>query len=698
MSGAHRQSFSGDAERRLGKTNMITRCLAGAAFGLISATAATSALAAQEQVTRYPAAYFANAQPYSAFDMIARLPGFAFDGGDSDVRGLSGATGNVLIDGQRLTGKSESLEAVLRRIPAQSVVRIELIRAGAPGVDMQGRGLLANVVRLQETTTRGRLEGANAFHPRGITAPRLAGELSRRRGDRVLELSGSIGRSVDDEKGEGPLLWTNPDGTSRRDAVYREDKGARTAQATAGYERRALGGKLRLDANLSDEKTRADIRETERAPSPSVEDVVEREHVQESEVGGRLERPVSASWSLEAQALRHASRTRAADRSITGAGAGAETSETRLSSQAAETIARVLLRRDGAVITVELGGEAALNRLDSRSALEENGLPITLPSANVRVEERRGEAVATVTWRARRTLTIEAGARVEVSDLSQAGDSQLEKHFLYPKPRLLVTWARDERRQLRLELERRVGQLDFEDFVSSTSLTSDTVTAGNPDLEPDKTWRLAASWEQRFGRAGAIVLTARHDEITDAIDRVPIVGPGYAFDAPGNIGHATRDEITINLSLPLDALAPGGLFKADVTARRSRVVDPATGVRRGLSDQPSVEGALHFTQDLPARRMRWGVDAVLGEEKKEYRFDEVRTDRVAARWSAFVETRPAPAWNLRLEVDNLTSGKVDRRRERYAGLRGAAPLKRIETRSMDHGAFAGVILQRSFGG
>jgi hypothetical protein len=70
-------------------------------------------------ITVYPAAYFADAQPYSAFDMLARLPGFDFDGGDSDVRGFSGATGNVLIDGQRPTGKSESLEAILRRIPAR---------------------------------------------------------------------------------------------------------------------------------------------------------------------------------------------------------------------------------------------------------------------------------------------------------------------------------------------------------------------------------------------------------------------------------------------------------------------------------------------------------------------------------------------------------------------------------------------------
>jgi outer membrane receptor protein involved in Fe transport len=510
----------------------------------------------------------------------------------------------------------------------------------------------------------------------------------------MLELSALIGRTVDDEKGEGPRLWTRPDGALQREAFYREDKGARAAEATIGYERQVLNGKLRLDANLKTKKTRADIVETERAPDPSVQTVIERETLEEVELGGRFERSLWSRWTLQTQALRHVTRTRAGDHAVEGT----QTSASRLASVGGETIARILLRRDAEALTVELGGEAALNVLDSRSALEENGEVIALPSTNVRVEERRGEALATATWRARPTLTIEAATRIEASLLTQSGDSRLRKRLLYPKPRLLVIWARDERSQLRLEVERRVGQLDFEDFVSSTSLTSNTITAGNPDLEPDKTWRLATTWERRFGKAGAIVLTARHDEITDAIDRVPIVGPGYAFDAPGNIGHATRDEIALNLSLPLDALISGGLLKADITARRSRVVDPATGERRRLSDQPSLEGALHFTQDLPARQARWGVDAVLAEEKQEYRFDEVRTDRVAARWSAFVESRPAPAWNLRLEVDNLTRGKVDRRREQYAGLRGAAALKRIETRSLDHGAFAGVTLQRSFGG
>jgi outer membrane receptor protein involved in Fe transport len=650
------------------------------------------AMAGPEAVTPYPAAFFASSQPYSAWDMVARLPGFTFDGGDSDVRGFSGAGGNVLIDGKPPTSKAESLESILRRIPARSVVRIELVRPGAAGLDLQGRALTANVVRGRETTTRGRLETGIEAHRR-TTAPRLSAEFSRRSGDRLTEVSASIGREVEDDKGQGPRLRVSPAGALLRDATYSEDQAHRVAEVTAGHERDLAGGRLRLDASIKADRTRADILEVARFPAPTTKVVVERERVLERETGGHYDHALSGRWALETLALLRATRTRAGDRSVEGA----EVSATRLASDGRESIARALLRRQGAATTLEIGGEAALNSLDSHSGLSENGAELALPAANVRVEERRAEGFATLTWRASDRLTIETAARLETATLIQSGDSALKRTFLYPKPRLLVVWAPDPRDQWRLSLERRVGQLDFADFVSSTSLTSNTVTAGNPDLEPDKAWRLTAAWERRLPRDGALVLTVRHDAISDAVDRVPVVGPGYAFDAPGNIGEGRRTELELDATLPLDALrVRGGLLKATVIARRSRVTDPATGLARSISDAPPLEGAVHFTQDLPARHLRWGIDATLAEDKPEYRFDEVRHDRTAARLAVFAEWRPAPAWSLRLHADNLTDGEVVRRREQYAGPRGTSDLKRIETRVMTHGAFAGLTLRRSF--
>jgi outer membrane receptor protein involved in Fe transport len=664
------------------------------ALAVLAALHGGTAMAAQETVTPYPAAFFASAQPYSAFDMIARLPGFSFDGGDSDVRGFSGARGNVLIDGKPPASKAESLEDILKRIPARAVERIELVRPGAPGVDLQGRALVANVVRVREAVTRGRIESGLDVHRRD-SAPRLAAEVSRRSGDRLTELSASIGREVDDDKGQGPRLRVSPTGVLQRDATYREDQAHRVAEATVGHERGLIGGRLRLDASIKSERTRADILEVARFPALTTEVVVERERVLEREIGGHYDHALNARWALETLALHRVTRIRAGDHSVEGA----DTSATRLASDGQESIVRALVRHQGAATTFEVGGEAALNSLDSHSGLSENGAEIVLPAANAQVEERRAEGFATLTWRADDRLTLEAGARLEASTLTQSGDSALEKSFFYPKPRLLIAWAASPRDQLRLALERRVGQLDFADFVSSTSLTSATVTAGNPDLEPDKAWRLSAAWERRLPRDGSVVLTVRHDAISDAVDRVPVVGPGYAYDAPGNIGDGRRTEVQLDASLPLDTLRlRGGLLKASVIARRSRVTDPATDAARPISDEPPLEGAVHFTQDLPAHHLRWGIDAILAEDKPEYRFDEVRHDKAAARYGVFAELHPTPAWSLRLHADNLTDGKVVRRREQYAGPRGTSGLKRIETREMAHGAFAGMTLRRSFGG
>src|SRR6202008_4662017 len=100
----------------------------------------------QPDVTTYPVSFFADARPNTAMDMINRLPGFTLSSG-AQVRGYAGAAGDVVIDGERPATKQDDLGVVLRRIPATQVERIDVIRGSAPGVDMQGQTVLANVIR-----------------------------------------------------------------------------------------------------------------------------------------------------------------------------------------------------------------------------------------------------------------------------------------------------------------------------------------------------------------------------------------------------------------------------------------------------------------------------------------------------------------------------------------------------------------------
>src|SRR3546814_19498798 len=89
--------------------------------------------------------------------------------------------------------------------------------------------------------------------------------------------------------------------------------------------------------------------------------------------------------------------------------------------------------------------------------------------------------------------------RYEISRLSQTGDSELSKSLSYFQQRLLVSWAASPRDRLRLQVEREVGQLDFEDFVSSPPLTSGPVPAGNTDLEPNRPVPYETAWDGRIG-------------------------------------------------------------------------------------------------------------------------------------------------------------------------------------------------------
>src|SRR6478735_3302838 len=82
--------------------------------------------------------------PNNALDMLEQVPGFVIRNAVQE-RGLGQATGNVLINGQRLSAKSQDVLGQLGRIPAGNVVRIE-IRDGAT-MDISGlSGQVANVI------------------------------------------------------------------------------------------------------------------------------------------------------------------------------------------------------------------------------------------------------------------------------------------------------------------------------------------------------------------------------------------------------------------------------------------------------------------------------------------------------------------------------------------------------------------------
>ncbi|HRK68228.1 MAG TPA: TonB-dependent receptor plug domain-containing protein, partial [Hyphomonas sp.] len=105
--------------------SLLLGSLAVAALsGPAIAQEAVPASAADRSV--FQPADFSQYAPVTALDMVRRVPGFAIQSDDSGQRGFGQARGNVLINGQRVSAKSNGAEAALGRIAAARVVRIEV--------------------------------------------------------------------------------------------------------------------------------------------------------------------------------------------------------------------------------------------------------------------------------------------------------------------------------------------------------------------------------------------------------------------------------------------------------------------------------------------------------------------------------------------------------------------------------------------
>ena len=651
-------------------------------------------------MTGYPAAFFAANQPATAYDMVGLLPGFQIKLGDANVRGFSGTVGNVLIDGQLPTSKAETVEDILRRIAASSVERVELIR-GAP--DMHGYPVLANVVRNKTETLRGRAELLGAITHYGTSEDKAAIHLTRQGEISTAELSASWGREIggNNQNGFGSRGRFLPDGTPLQLVDYDFPQLTNSTEISSAYRQPLMGGDLALGLALKQQRIYSNVQEHIYYPSTALVTGLENKQTRTGE--GRLDysHPLGDFGQLQLFAVHRLTEQDESSRKSNAVG----TDLSRGFFNQREDVARLAWLREGA-LKLEAGVEGAINVLNSRSTLALGGVPVNLPAANIRLEEKRVELFSTATWRISPVLISELGARYETSNLTQSGDSSLTKDLAFFKPRWLTSWNPFPGHELRLLMERQVGQLVFRDFASSTSLNSNTVTGGNKNLEPARSWNISLAWEYHFWKRASLVVEAKREFVSKVVDRIPVFSGTQIFNAVGNIGNGVRDGVQTNFIFPLDELGLTGVtVSGDAAWHHSKVRDPATGMFRQITGGQTVSmpqavftTTMQGTYDIPSQNLRLGVDlhTHANSHESEYRIDEIDPTRHGFKLGVFVEYKPVPDWNVRVFARDIAQTAAYRDRYVYSGLRGTAPLSFVEYRKLNNGAVLGIDLQHDF--
>lgn len=657
-------------------------------------------------ITVYPAEFFAPAAPTTAYDIVRLIPGFVFDPGQV-VRGFVGTASNVLIDGVRPASKEDTLDDILRRTPASDVLRVEIVRGGAPGIDMQGKTIIANLILRRQRAPKATLTAQTTRDPEDRYHGLARALIDWQAGPVSFEAVGQVARYFDDGEGSGFKVRTNASGAqilNGRAVSYgtaNDDRGEISAEFRLGP------GNLRLAAGYAAQPQPYHLASSDVLTTPVGEDG-EDLHLTGSttELSARYEAVLSSRLALEVIGIQQVGRSRTTDAfyepPAVAAITGDDSSDLFYEAQKrSESIGSVKLRWEiNPHLALNTGAEFDYNWLSTLTSYVENGVPQVLPAADDDVTEARGEGYALAVWQPNQRLNVEGGMRLEASRLASSGDVTSVQDFIFAKPRLAVSYNFDPADQARLRVEREVTQLDFNDFAANQGyIAQGDIRAGNPQLTPQSDWVLEGALERRFLTTGDASVTGRHYAISNVIDRAPVHDAVSGdFDEPANIGSGTRDEVAFALTLPLDRLhIPRAQITGQTTFRWSHVIDPTTGQARTISGVHPNDWEAHFTQGLPILRATWGVDVIGPANELWYRFNEIDSFKRGAYAVAWVEWKPTRDLACRIDVKNLLNRDNEAGREVWTDDRLGSPFLFNELRWLRSGRYITLRVVKTIG-
>ena len=576
----------------------------------------------------YEKDYFEQFNITNANDALKRIPGVEsigsrnsenYEPGGSRKRGFGSSGTQILINGERQSSKSNSIIKTLERINADSLIRIEVIRGSEAGLDVRSDGVIVNIIADSSLSkSSGTWSTALGFLTSGDSNWRGTASWATKikNTDLVLGLEriGDLNSrkynefTVDQEQS---LLYLR-------------------LRETIEYQ---SGNRINLDLNskINDKNTLRintlvwfDGKEN----SPQIQEYFlptdiknenfykkinwdRKENNDGWEFGGDWEHQINKNNSFKLRVVLTEENEDQIDISFLDDTINSykNSSETNNRKENERIIRLSFNKLIGKSSSLEYGVESAYNKLDRNFNLiylDSDGKQTSAGLINTsgEVEEDRYEGFLSYNLPLSNKIRAELALNYEWSEISQSGDVNLSREFQYWKPRIDLKWDYKENRQLRLNIERNVGQINFDDFISSFDQFEETIRAGNPDLKPETSWELKLEHEWRLPNDGGVItLKGLASEIDGPVDRLPI--DGYA--GIGNLGSGERTQARIDGSIRINELLKGGVFRFMGYLQSTEVNDPVTNIKRDFSWYKRWETMIGIRQDVPGGKYNWGI-------------------------------------------------------------------------------------------
>jgi len=674
----------------------------------------------------YEAAYFDQFQPVSVNDMVSRIPGIGLalgGGGGGGGRGLGGGAGEILINGQRITGKSNEGRSQLSRISADDVDYIEIIRGTSEEIDVRGGGQVVNIV-LRATESRSS----------------IAAEIST---DRMQDSKLAPGARLSYSGQNGNLNYLfhiqsdpnyvnqviressfDPEGvaTERRLEESTRDQTNYETSVNLGYQfeksmvqLNALYGQTAPPTDI----TRGIIGLAEDNPSINLEREANQGRRDNWELGGDYEYSFDNRSKFRFLFIVN-DRDFDFTRERFQVGSDEETKDLFLFSAARdrERIARSSYTFNLlAGQAIETGVEIAQTIRDSEIHLgndDEGGepsaahgglFPVDVDNALSSVEEIRSEYFAIHNWQLTDSMSLETALVYESSEITQSGDVGNSRSFGFFKPRVDYRYNLTESLQFRATAEKTVSQLSFSDFSATTDNSDDDqdTIAGNPNIRQEQTWRYDLNLEYRLpNNIGVLNSKFYYRDVSDVIDRIDVSpSPDNLQSARGNIGNGTRYGLNLDASTQLSYLGlPNALFTVRLGINESELLDPFLGIERRFGWSRRWNGRTEFRHDVNKYNLSYGFNySTQAREGSNYtRIDVFDIEREIPDYdlNLFFEKRAFGGVTFRFDMRNANDRNFCRERTRFDGATVDGIVEEIENSCRQPGVRYSLKIRNTF--
>ncbi|MBM89948.1 MAG: hypothetical protein CMQ41_16420 [Gammaproteobacteria bacterium] len=588
-------------------------------------------------------------QGQSALDIIEQIAGFQFIDSNNQ-RGLSSASGNVLVNGLPVLNKSQSLEAILADLPISQIAEMEVYLAGHPFSSVSQYTQAVNIIRDNSQNRANWQVGAQSHKDfNQVNAASLQVSTQWLDWDHQLQLSTdkNLTYSTTDytESNHQNISYLNGQ-EQYQESIENISTGITSSKVMTDSVLQI--NTLFLKEHYQEDYDRDWQDNNDALSNEAIED---KSQFNEYELGFDWQQQANESESSWLWQVTGLLRLRDSGQvALTTEQNESELTLTQFEQTQSNTeqVLKLSTQQPTLWWQPELGIEVSHNRLeaDTLEAHSSESNVTTTSVSETRVEPFIASKIElNPQWQLYSKLTG------EYAKLSSQSNNRYETQSRYLKPLIKLSYQAKNGLQSTFTLQRRVDQLDFTDFLDSQDNDFGREQSGNTELKPQQS--IEFSYELNYEADDHWTLNTRAfwQKQRDIHEFIRFDNGDWGV---GNAGHAYYYGLDLDINIQTNWLLEDSLINVFYEYRDANYDDPLTGDRAISWLEPhSAEIEFRKGEDWYA----WGVLASLPDTETGYYPEEVYRQKDRATYGFYAEFDLDSDMQINIELEDAFGGE-----------------------------------------